>query len=195
MRLFLGFPLPEGARAALDAACAPLREAVNGRGASWVPAENLHLTLRFLGETDRRGIDSVTSRISSVVQGMLAPRLRLGGPGVFPSRGGRALVFWAGLEGELEPLKRLAGSLERCARRAGFPPERRAFRAHVTLARLRGPRGLELEGRVLPAFPAVDCTPRAVHLFQSVSGSRGVEYPTLRSWPFCPAPPPSTLAE
>jgi len=179
----------------LRAACAPLREAGDGRGARWVPVENLHLTLRFLGETDRRGIESVTFEVSSVIQGMQAPSLRLGDPGVFPGRGGRALVFWAGLEGELEALKRLAGSLEACARRAGFPPERRGFRPHVTLARLRGPSGRELQGRVLPAFPAADCTPRALHLFQSVSGPRGVEYPVLRSWPFCPASPPSTLAE
>lgn len=186
MRCFFGLPLPEVARRALVEATAPLRDELGGRESRWVPAENLHLTLRFLGECDRRRLDAVTRCVDAVFQDVGAPRLQLGSPGVFPGRGQRPLVFWAGIEGDLRPLEGLAARLEECAREAGFKPERRSFRAHVTLARLKGAAARALRDRLLPPFPPLDCSPAGLHLFQSVSTPSGVEYPTLDAWAFCP---------
>jgi 2'-5' RNA ligase len=196
MRCFFGCPLPAHARALLVAAFAPLRRRLQGPGCNWVPEENIHLTLRFLGETDRGRLAAVTREAEAVFLGVQAPRLVLAGPGVFPPRGKRSLILWAGLQGDLEALARLARDLEEAARAAGFSPESRGFRPHVTLARIEARRAGALEGALLPALPAADCTPAAVHLFQSVfSGAEGppsrsrrngggpVRYLTVASWP------------
>lgn len=194
MRCFLGLALPEEARRTLDAAFAPLRARFTGRGCRWVPPENLHLTLRFLGECDRGRLDRVTSAAAAVVQEMAAPTLHLAEAGVFPPRGRRPLVLWAGIGGDLDALGRLAAALEEAARGAGFRPERRAFRPHVTVARLDLPQARALAGSLLPALPPVDCSPTAVRLFRSVPGPGGVQYPTLARWRFQRPAPPPTLA-
>src|SRR5918995_626764 len=96
----------------------------------WVADENLHLTLRFIGEVERPLADDLApafSRISS------APfDLRISGVGMFEQRNGGAL--WAGVQPK-EPVTSLAAKVERACVAAGLEPERRAFHPHVTLAR------------------------------------------------------------
>ena len=167
MRCFLGLPLPDEARDALRGACAALRMRASGRNARWVPWENLHLTVRFLGESDPRQIRAVTDEVSAVCQSVEAPELQIGEPGVFPGRGSRPLVFWAGVRGDTRALDELAAAVERAARAAGFPAERRAFRAHVTLARLKGEAATALQADLLPTFAPADCTPTALCLYES----------------------------
>jgi len=193
VRCFLGLALPEEARRTLETAFAPLRARLSGRGCRWVPPENLHLTLRFLGECDRARLDRVTTLAAAVVQEMEAPAIHLAEPGAFPPRGRRPLVLWAGVGGDLAALARLAAALEEAARAAGFRPEPRAFRAHVTLARIEPRHARELDRVVLPALPPVDCSASSVRLFRSLREADGVRYPTLARWRFQRPAPPSTL--
>ncbi|KAA3608014.1 MAG: RNA 2',3'-cyclic phosphodiesterase [Planctomycetota bacterium] len=186
MRCFFGLRLPKSAQHLLMERYQPLRQRLSGVGGTWVPQENLHLTLRFLGETDARRRNLVTRGLETVFPYMEAPQLRLGDPGLFPPRGSRRLILWAGLEGELPRLEALAQELEARARRAGFAPEQRRFKPHVTLARLPARAMPLLQGASLPALPAEDCTPNEVHLFQSVRDARGLHYPSWQSWPFSP---------
>lgn len=195
MRCFFGIPLPEAARQALTEATAALRAGIAGREARWVPPENLHLTLRFLGEASRSQIHAVTRCAESVIRGMEAPELRFGTPGVFPPRGSRPLVLWVGLEGQVSRVAGLARALEDCAREAGFPAERRPFRAHVTLARLRGAAARSLSDGLLPAVPPAACRPEALHLFRSVFREDGVEYTTIGAWGFSRPPAAPKMPE
>ncbi|TAH38477.1 MAG: RNA 2',3'-cyclic phosphodiesterase [Planctomycetota bacterium] len=183
MRCFFACPLPTEAVEALVAAFAPLRAQFQGQGCHWIPPENLHVTMRFLGEADRGRLFRVTESVSSVIHAVEAPQLHLDEPGLFPPKGPRSLILWAGLRGEVEALGRLARAIESCARDAGFAPERRSFRAHVTLARLDPRRAQALQGCLLPALPEVDCTPAAVNLYQSQLSRSGAQYCVLRSWP------------
>ncbi len=130
IRLFAALALPDAVRERLALVRAPLP------GARWVPPENMHVTLRFIGEVEpptAAEIDDVLSRIA-------APPfdIRLAGLGTFGSRG-RVRTLWAGVEIS-EPLARLQAKIEAACVRAGLPPERRKFHAHVTLARCKDVR-------------------------------------------------------
>jgi RNA 2',3'-cyclic 3'-phosphodiesterase len=127
MRLFVGLELPRELRqrvALLSGAGIP--------GARWVPPENYHVTLRFIGETPRY----LAEEIDHALAGLKAPSfaLTLAGIGTF-AKGGRAQSLWIGVE-RSEPLQRLQSKIETTLQRCGLEPERRRFQPHLTLARL-----------------------------------------------------------
>lgn len=102
-------------------------------GARWTDAENLHLTLRFIGEVPDDQLADVDRALAEIA----APAfdLVLDGVGVFGS-GRNARVLWAGVERN-EALAHLQHKVESALVRAGIPAEERKFSPHVTLARLR----------------------------------------------------------
>jgi RNA 2',3'-cyclic 3'-phosphodiesterase len=127
MRLFVGLELPRELRqrvALLSGAGIP--------GARWVPPENYHVTLRFIGEAPRY----VAEEIDHALAGLKAPpfALMLAGIGTF-TKGGRSQSLWIGVE-RSEPLQRLQSKIETTLQRCGLEPERRRFQPHLTLARL-----------------------------------------------------------
>jgi len=128
MRLFVALELPEPVKAALD------RLVCGVPGARWLPPENLHLTLRFVGEADGPGTEDLVDALSHVAE--LPFDLSVENVGHFES-GRRARTLWAGVA-RSPALARLQSRIETAVRRAGFPPERRRFVPHVTLARLDG---------------------------------------------------------
>jgi 2'-5' RNA ligase len=96
----------------------------------WVGDEQLHLTLRFIGEVER----PLANDVADALDRLRLPRfqLRVKGVGRFEQRNGGAL--WAGVEPK-EPVAALAAKVERAMQQAGVEPERRAFMPHITLAR------------------------------------------------------------
>lgn len=96
----------------------------------WVSDDNLHLTLRFIGEVERPLADDVAAALGRIRSPGFA--LRISGVGRFDRRSGGAL--WAGVEPR-EPVAALAAKVERACASAGLAPERRAFHPHITLAR------------------------------------------------------------
>ncbi len=105
----------------------------------WQDEEQLHLTLRFIGEVDRPIADDLAAALSSV---RAAPfPARINGVGRFEQRNSGAL--WAGVEPK-EPLAALAAKVERVCQSVGLEPERRAYHPHITLARWKGRRTREV---------------------------------------------------
>jgi 2'-5' RNA ligase len=125
MRLFAAIELPEAVRVQLTA----LQNGVPG--ARWVPPENLHLTLAFLGELDRHAAEDVDSAFAAI--GARPFDLTLRAVGLF---GAPPRVLWAGVE-RSQPLLHLAEKVMTAAMRTGVDLDRRKFASHVTLARLR----------------------------------------------------------
>lgn len=133
-RLFVALGLPEDVTDDLDALCGfPLPTA------RWVPAEQQHLTLRFIGEVEGRRVDDLAEALAEVTTPPF--ELRLKGIGHFPPRG-ELRALWAGVEPS-PPLRQLKRQVDAALRRAGLPPEGRKFSPHVTLARFRGPPPVE----------------------------------------------------
>jgi RNA 2',3'-cyclic 3'-phosphodiesterase len=127
MRLFVALALPDPIADGLTM----LQGGVPG--ANWQTREQLHLTLRFIGEVDGRDATTVDDALSLIE----APKfsLALKGVGEFGSKTPHAL--WAGVR-DKEPVAFLQRKIESALQRAGLTPETRKFVPHVTLARLRG---------------------------------------------------------
>lgn len=126
IRLFVGLDLPGSLRERLTTLVGGLP------GARWVPAENYHLTLRFIGEVPSWRAEEVDHAL-----GVLRARgfeLTLAGLGVF-EKAGRSSALWVGAERN-PSLDHLRSKIETALQRAGLEPERRRFNPHVTLARV-----------------------------------------------------------
>lgn len=141
LRAFLAVDVTDAVRAELAALCRSFEG--KGKGVRWTRPENLHLTLRFLGETDRPTVNRVISDFKARPK----PKpfaVRLIGLGTFPDWK-RPAIFWAGVSEGAEPLEALAQSAEAAAAAAGFSGLEREFKPHLTLGRARRPGDKELQ--------------------------------------------------
>ena len=181
MRCFVAIELPDDVRAALARTQASLRQRAPRADLRWVDAAGLHVTLKFLGEVAEDRLSALTDALRATVASHAALALAVAGLGGFPSLG-RPRVLWAGIPTGVAELGRLAAALERALAPLGFPPESRPFRSHVTIARVRSPRGT---GRIAAAIRAggdVDFgrwTATDVVLFQSRLRPSGAVYEPL----------------
>jgi 2'-5' RNA ligase len=137
VRLFVAVRLPDEVRRALGAAIDQLRTVA--RGVSWVASENLHITLKFLGEVDAGIVESLDSALAGAATGVPAFPLEVRGLGAFPTAK-RPRVVWAGIGAGAEPLAALAGRVNAALARLRFPPDDRPFSGHITLGRVREPQ-------------------------------------------------------
>lgn len=127
-RLFVAIPLPRDVRDRLLALCSGLP------GARWVEPDNIHLTLRFIGEV----ADGEVREIAGALARVDAPAFALSLAGVYHfGSARRARTLWAGVDRQPD-LALLYGRVEQSLRRAGIAPDDRKFTPHVTLARLKG---------------------------------------------------------
>jgi 2'-5' RNA ligase len=168
IRLFVGLGLPED----LGERLTGLRGQIPG--ARWVARENLHMTLRFIGEVDEEtavDIDAALARID-------APpfEVALHGVGHFESRG-LVRALWVGVERD-PALDHLQARVETACQRSGLAPEGRKFHPHVTLARCRDTRTTRIGGFLAdhggfraPAFPV-----ESFALYSSTLGRGGAVY-------------------
>ena len=167
-RLFVALSIPE---VQTEALCA-MQHGLDG--ARWRPAENFHVTLAFIGETDRHGMDDALDALGAVE----APGfdVRLAVLGSFGERKPRAV--WAGVETS-PGLVHLQAKIETALRRRGFDLERRKFVPHVTLAYLKGARPGDV-ARYCAENEGLFCAPvfavEAFHLYSSRLGGEASHY-------------------
>ncbi len=181
IRLFAAFPLPEDLRLRLTGLRGQLP------GARWVPPENMHITLRFVGEVDTNVAEDVHAELERV--SLSPPDIRLHGVGLFESRG-RVRSLWAGVE-RSDALSHFQSRIEIACQRAGLAPETRRYHPHVTLARCRdtsvarvGPFLEEHAGFSAPPF-----RPDGFVLYSSTLGRSGPIYvPEVEYAHAAPAP-------
>jgi len=177
LRLFVGVELPADVRAALDYAARAWRGlSTDGRGTyglnvgstaqpNFAHPSLYHVTLCFLGELAPGDVSRV-SACMRLVSDAAPMSLRLGECGMFGGRGGQG-IGWVGLRGEVGALGALQARLEKQLIAAGFSPDTRAFRPHITLARkLSG-------GELPPAPPPLVFAVEHIALFHSTRDGRG----------------------
>ena len=184
MRLFLGINLSPDVRGKLTEICSELKQA--GGDMKWVCDENIHLTLKFLGDTDRKQAD----RIIGALEMKPPPRaftLRFTGIGKF-GRGDELKVLWAGVEKE-EKLEILFNGIEARLETLGIPRENRNFSPHITLARNRVTgipqpfiKKLTGLGNIIIGEQAVD----SFRLDKSILSPSGPAYTVMRTFPLEP---------
>jgi 2'-5' RNA ligase len=143
-----------------------------------VPAANLHLTLRFLGNVDQGRLE----RLEGLMEEVRSPpfELAVGGVGAFGS-GRHKRVLWLGIASGGEAAGALAAQIELACVEAGLIQDERPFRAHVTLARARDRRGAAAPE--LSTLPGLEpWTANEFVLFRSKTGPGGAEYIPLRTF-------------
>ena len=146
----------------------------------WQDEEQLHLTLRFVGEVERPLADDLADALARIRSRPFDVRVK--GVGRFEQRSSGAL--WAGLEPK-EPLAALAAKVERACVGIGLDPERRAFHPHITLARWKGRRTREVAD-FLERRRGLASDPFAVGefiLFESRLSRHGAHYEAVASYP------------
>ncbi|MFH1037055.1 MAG: RNA 2',3'-cyclic phosphodiesterase [PVC group bacterium] len=134
LRLFIAVELPETWQKRISLSIRTLA----GRypGVRWIPAENIHLTLKFLGDTDPGQVTAVQSFLDAAAGRYLPITARSGGFGVFPNLK-KPRVIWLGLPAGKNELTALVEALDRGLTNLGFEPEKREFTPHLTLGRVK----------------------------------------------------------
>ncbi|NDY41791.1 RNA 2',3'-cyclic phosphodiesterase [Dissulfurirhabdus thermomarina] len=182
VRTFLAIDLPPAQRKALEAARRSLERA--GGDVRWVPAANVHLTLKFLGGVPAGGLPRVLEAAAAACRGRAPFRLSVEGLGVFPGWH-RPRVLWAGVGGDIPALAALHAAIESELAAAGFPAEERPFRPHLTLGRVRSLRGWAgvRDAMAASRLATGPFTVERVVAYESRIGPRGAAYRPLGDFP------------
>ena len=182
MRLFVALEIPPTVRENLANFMKQLRPfAPESR---WVRPENLHVTLKFIGETPSEKLSVIQSALAAV-RSTQPVTIDFRGLGFFPNEK-RPRVLWAGMDPSPN-LKTLAADIERATEKLGIPPEQRQFSPHLTLARFEPPRLPErlhtpVQENAQREFGSLAA--KEFHLIESKLKPSGAEYTTLESFPF-----------
>lgn len=153
----------------------------HGLKLKWVKPQNLHLTLKFLGNIPQADAAAIGAALKTAARDEAPLKLTVQGMGVFPGIK-RPRVLWTGLGGEVGRLKQLQSRIEDQLEPMGYDREKRAFNAHLTLARIKGAVSPD---RLLRAIEAVGCfrpqpfEVRSVMLYKSDLRPTGAIYTIL----------------
>jgi 2'-5' RNA ligase len=184
VRLFVALEIPAEVRAGLAVLIREFRALAPQL--KWVRAESLHLTLKFIGETESAKLDAIRAALATVGSSD-ALELTVQGIGFFPDDQ-RPRVLWAGIRAPTG-LAQLAVEVDASLASLGLAREQRPFAPHLTLARLAGARPPEPLLQAIQRGPARAFGTWQVtefHLIESRLKPAGAEYTTLQSFPFVP---------
>jgi 2'-5' RNA ligase len=189
VRLFVALQIPASVRENFAVLIEQLRETasrVSDKRPRWVRAENLHVTLKFIGEAAPEKLQDIRGALNAVRSDSLV-NIKFGGLGFFPDDK-RPKVFWAGIQATGN-LAALAGEIDSALSAHGFPRGTRAFAPHLTLARFEPPGMQEsLRGTIQAAQSCEfgSFQTREFHLIESKTKPTGAEYTVLQSFTFAP---------
>ncbi len=187
IRAFIAIDLPADLQKRLDQVSASLKQSIDRSVIRWVPAANMHLTLKFLGDVSVANLNLVNEAIKAVALEHHRFEFSVGGLGAFPTSK-RPRVIWVGIEAPAE-LGNVQVALESRLNRLGYPPEERPFSAHLTLgrvARTADPQDIQKIAQSLQAIKlgflgAVQV--QHLHLYRSDLVPTGAVYTCLFSAP------------
>ena len=155
------------------------------RGVSWVGTDNLHITLKFLGDVEDQRAEEIGASLGAAVADIDAFDIALRGLGAFPTPV-HPRVIWAGVGTGERSLAAIAAAVERSLAPLGFPADARGFSAHVTLGRVREPRRdpalTDALARAVEAELGSACVDHVV-LMRSQLSPRGARYSDLAVLP------------
>ena len=185
IRAFLAVDPPEEVFREIIKIQERLRKAIQG-DIRWVRPEGIHLTLKFFGYVYQSDIANISSVVKNGVANMRALSLNVRNLGAFPSVN-RPRVLWLGIDGDTDALIGLQAKIDTGFQEYGFKKEDRPFRPHLTLARVKEPKGLvglaeavkKNEGYVAGSF-----TVNGLTLFKSDLRPTGAIYTKLSDFPF-----------
>ena len=187
LRAFIALEIPSGIHQAIEKKTAQLRSRLSASLVRWVPAENVHLTLKFLGDVSPANLEMLEQMLSAEVSQHQPFEMEFGGLGAFPNPK-RPRVIWIGIQAP-SGLEVLQHGIEAATATLGYPNDQRSFSPHLTIGRVKqnvGPTGMQKIRMALEETTVgpLGITPvSAVHLFKSDLKPTGAEYTKLFSAP------------
>ncbi len=178
VRTFLCIEIPAAIRQRIEELQRTLRSL--DAQASWVRGQNIHLTLKFLGDVERTRIEKVIEAVTSAALEINPFEIEVGGAGCFPSpRSPR--VLWVGLTRLTDEFRQLHRIVETSLAHSGFARDEKKFSPHLTIARLRSPRNAALlaEKLIATGFEPESFTAREVMVMRSELSPGGSIYTPL----------------
>ncbi|MCE1245670.1 MAG: RNA 2',3'-cyclic phosphodiesterase [Firmicutes bacterium] len=156
-----------------------------GADIKWVPEENLHTTLKFLGDTPIGKVDKITEALEKTLTAFETSRLRFRGIGAFPNMHNPRII-WVGSESVNSKLTAIASAIDEAMASLGFEKEEKKFKAHLTIGRVRGPKGIpelmkEIEKIKQQEIDSMKIT--EIHLVKSDLQRTGPIYTTIKKFP------------
>ncbi len=188
VRAFIAIELGAELKRSLESVQIKLRDAPSARRVRWVSPENMHLTLKFLGNIDAARIPDFSAALNRVAAQYAPFELTAHALGCFPNTR-RPNVVWVGLEGNLIALTKLANDIDVACTALGVAPEERAFSPHLTLGRVSreaSPADRDAIGGAIERFPRNDfgsIHADKVHLIRSDLRPGGPIYTILETAP------------
>ena len=185
IRAFLAIDPPEEILGEIGRIQERLQRLIRGE-VRWVRPEAIHLTLKFFGDIPETAVADIAAVVEKAAAAEAPLTFSIGGAGVFPDLR-RPRVLWLGMDGDVPRLLRLQKEIEGGLGVAGFPAEERPFRPHLTLARIKSPRGLTGLERALEKgekYAAGEFTAAGIGLIRSELTPRGAVYTKLKWFPF-----------
>jgi 2'-5' RNA ligase len=135
LRIFIALEIPAGIQAAITNSTASLKNALPRTLVRWVAPQNVHLTLKFLGDVSSTAVEHLAETVKIEASSHEMFSISVGGLGAFPTAR-RARVIWIGLKTP-PALETLRSGLEAAMTKMGYPPEERPFSPHLTIGRVR----------------------------------------------------------
>ncbi len=182
MRLFLAIDIPNSAREKIIEIQNHFRTL--NLDATWVKPANIHLTIKFLGDTDPALIPRIKNSMSAIANATPPFQTLLGNVGVFPNLK-RPRVLWVGLEDQEGHLARLQKHMEKAMTALGFAPDNKASVHHLTLARMKSTKGKERLKEKVESHPQIEGEPfdvSSVKLIKSQLAPQGSVYTVLEEF-------------
>ena len=177
-RVFCAVELPAEVRARLEDHVRRLREKVPDAAASWSRVENIHLTLKFFGNVEVKRIEKVSAAAERAVKEFSTFQIGVGGTGVFP-RASRPQVLWIGVTDPSGQLTALQKKFENECAAEGFPKEDRAYKPHLTIARLRKPEVSLADAHLKMQFEPIQVAIKDLVVFRSELSPKGSKYTVI----------------
>lgn len=190
-RIFTAIDISEQARQSVSRYIEILQKEFSNLRVGWEKAEKLHLTLKFLGDCDETQLKELENAVLMSVNTFLKSentanfKIQISDTGVFPSKR-NAKILWLGLHDESESLAKINQILETECEKIGFEKEKRNFKPHLTIARLREPQksGNLVEKHLENAFEPVEFAVSEIVIYESKLQPTGSIYRKLKGFKF-----------
>jgi RNA 2',3'-cyclic 3'-phosphodiesterase len=180
MRLFIAITLTPQVKEQLLAVQKNVAGLLNSdvaNGVKWLHDDQLHLTLKFLGEVSDKKLSAVEDALADSTEGKTSFKMLIAGTGCFPPRGS-VRIIWAGVKDQESGVEKCFRAIEEEFAKIGFSPEERDFSPHITLARVKSDSSHGALRDVVSKAEFIPCAQQVekITLYKSVLGSSGAEY-------------------
>ena len=185
MRLFFAIDIDETIRLRIDEFVFKNYHLLGNNKLSWVKKDNLHITLKFLGETKENILPKINDRVFDCIKKYKKFRIEIKDLGVFP-KVSLTKVLWLGVKDNTGELTSLFSEIENQMFELNFEKEKRPFKPHLTIARVRMINNLDKIKFFIEKFKEINfgfSEVKEIKLYQSILKSDGSEYKVIERYP------------